>query len=231
MWSQYYMSYYIYVLPIVLIAMWASANVNSTYKKYSRVMSHSGRSGRDAAEMILRENNIYDVEIESIPGNLTDHYDPRVKKIRLSGDIYGSRSVAALGIAAHEAGHAVQHASGYAPLKLRNAIIPVTNIGSNLAIPLVILGIILSAPVFVNFGIALFTFAVIFQLLTLPVEINASRRAVAALEQSYTLDEEELKMTKKVLTAAALTYVAALAVALANLFRLLMLAQGGRDRR
>ena len=231
MWYDYYYSYYILVVPAILITLWAQVRMNSTFKRYSGVYSRLGKTGRDIAESILRQNGIYDVNVEHISGNLTDHYDPKNKKIRLSDAIYGSNSVAALGVAAHEAGHAVQHATGYSFLKLRNAIIPITNIGSNLALPLVILGMFINMYELVDLGIILFSFAVLFQVITLPVEFNASKRAIEALSSSYTMDEEELRGTKKVLTAAALTYVAALAVSLANLFRLLLVANSGRRRR
>ncbi len=221
--------YIILVLPAILLSLWASANVNSTFKKYSSVMSHRGITGAESARRVLAANGVYDVKIEHISGNLTDHFDPRTNTIRLSDSVYGSTSVAAIGVAAHEAGHAVQYATGYAPMKLRSVIIPVTNIGSNLAMPLILLGIVLSMPFLAELGILAFSFSTLFQLITVPVEFNASRRAVEAIENSTT-DENEVKGAKKVLKAAALTYVAALAVSLANLLRLIMIVNGGRRR-
>ena len=221
--------YIILVLPAILLSLWASANVNSTFKKYSSVMSRRGITGAESARRVLAANGVYDVKIEHISGNLTDHFDPKTNTIRLSEGVYGSTSVAAIGVAAHEAGHAVQYATGYAPMKLRSAIIPVTNIGSNLAMPLILLGIVLSMPALAELGILAFSFSTLFQLITVPVEFNASRRAVEAIENATT-DENEVKGAKKVLKAAALTYVAALAVSLANLLRLIMIVNGGRRR-
>lgn len=221
--------YIILVLPAILLSLWASANVNSTFKKYSSVMSYRGITGAESARRVLAANGVYDVKIERISGNLTDHFDPRTNTIRLSDSVYGSTSVAAIGVAAHEAGHAVQYATGYAPMKLRSVIIPVTNIGSNLAMPLILLGIVLGAPFLAELGILAFSFSTIFQLITVPVEFNASRRAIEAIENATT-DENEVKGAKKVLKAAALTYVAALAVSLANLLRLIMIVNGGRRR-
>jgi len=219
---------YIYVLiPAIIFAVWAQIKVKSTYEKYSRVINGRGITGAQAAESILRKSGIYDVRVEHISGNLTDHYDPRSKVIRLSDGVYHSRSVAAIGIAAHEAGHAVQHNTGYAPLRIRNAIIPVTQFGSNAAVPLIILGLVLSFPALIYFGIILFIAVVIFQVITLPVEFNASSRALAALAEGLGLTPGERREAKKVLCAAAMTYVAALAVSLAQLLRLLMIA----DRR
>ena len=221
--------YIILVLPAILLSLWASANVNSTFKKYSSVMSRRGITGAESARRVLAANGVYDVKIEHISGDLTDHFDPRTNTIRLSDGVYGSTSVAAIGVAAHEAGHAVQYATGYAPMKLRSVIIPVTNIGSNLAMPLILLGILLSAPLLAELGILAFSFSTLFQLITVPVEFNASRRAIEAIENATT-DENEVKGAKKVLKAAALTYVAALAVSLANLLRLIMIVNGGRRR-
>lgn len=221
--------YIILVLPAILLSLWASANVNSTFKKYSSVMSRRDITGAESARRVLAANGVYDVKIEHISGNLTDHFDPKTNTIRLSEGVYGSTSVAAIGVAAHEAGHAVQYATGYAPMKLRSAIIPVTNIGSNLAMPLILLGIVLSMPALAELGILAFSFSTLFQLITVPVEFNASRRAVEAIENATT-DENEVKGAKKVLKAAALTYVAALAVSLANLLRLIMIVNGGRRR-
>lgn len=224
--------YLILVMPAVLFSFWASARVNSSFKKYSAVHTARGMTGRDAALAVLRQNGVTGVQVTMVSGNLTDHYDPRTNTIALSENVYNSTSVAAVGVAGHEAGHAVQHAEGYAPIKLRNAIIPVTNIGSKLAMPLFILGLILSSYsadmiMIAYIGIACFGLSTLFQLATLPAEINASRRAIAAVESSI-LTQEETKGAKKVLTAAALTYVAALAVSLASLLRLLIIANSRR---
>ncbi|MBE6679215.1 MAG: zinc metallopeptidase [Ruminococcaceae bacterium] len=221
--------YIILVLPAILLSLWASANVNSTFKKYSSVMSSRYITGAESARRVLEANGVYGVQIEHVSGNLTDHFDPRTNTIRLSDSVYSSTSVAAIGVAAHEAGHAVQYAKGYAPMKFRAFIIPVTNIGSNLAMPLILLGIVLSMPFLAELGILAFSFSTLFQLVTVPVEFNASKRAMAAIE-SETDDPSEIKGAKKVLKAAALTYVAALAVSLANLLRLIMIVNGGRRR-
>ncbi len=221
-------TYLIFVLPAVILAMWASANVNSTYKKYSKIRSSCGWTGFDAARRILDANGLYNVTIERVAGNLTDHYDPKANVIRLSDAVYANNSAAAIGVAAHEAGHAVQHAVGYGPIKLRMALIPVCNIGSNLAMPLVFLGLIMGSYYLANIGIIAFGLAALFQLVTLPVEFNASGRALKALEGTGYMSDDDLKSSKKVLTAAALTYVAALAVALANLLRLYVLVNGRR---
>lgn len=217
--------YLIFVLPAMIIAMIAQAKVSSTFNKYSKVTNVRGITGADVAQKILNLYGIYDVKIERVSGNLTDHFDPRTKVIRLSDNVYSSTSVAALGVAAHETGHAIQHNKGYLPIKLRNTVLPVANIGSSLAFPLVILGIIFSYPTLVNFGIILFSAVVVFQIVTLPVEFNASRRAVSIMESQYILSDEELGGAKKVLSAAAMTYVAATIVALGNLLRLLSIAK------
>lgn len=226
--------YIILVVPALIFSFWASAKVNSTFKKYSSVRSRRGMTGREAAEAVLRQNGVTGVIVSQISGNLTDHYDPRTNVINLSEKVYNSDSVAAIGVAAHEAGHAVQHAEGYFPIRLRSAIIPLTNIGSKLSMPLFLLGLILSAYgekfLYVAYaGIICFSLCVLFQLVTLPTEFNASRRAVEAIDGSI-LDETEAKGAKKVLSAAAMTYVAALAVALMQLLRLLAIA-GNRKRR
>lgn len=225
-WIDYW--YIIFVIPPMLLAAWASMNVNSTYKKYSTVSNRYGMTGFDAARRILDKNGLYNVRIEMVSGNLTDHFDPKANVVRLSENVYSSNSVAAVGVAAHEAGHAVQYAENYSPIKLRGAILPVANIGSSAGIWLAILGIFLSMELLSYIGIALFCAVVLFQLVTLPVEFNASRRAINALEGAY-LSDEELKGTKKVLSAAALTYVAALLVSLGNLLRLLTLVNRRRD--
>ena len=221
-------TYILLVIPAIIFATWASANVNSTFKKYSKVMSHSGYTANDVVRRILDANGLYDVKIEHINGNLTDHYDPKANVIRLSDTVDGSRNAAAIGVAAHEAGHAVQHATGYFPIKVRMAIIPVCNIGSNIALPLVILGFLVGNYTLCTLGILAFSLATFFQLVTLPVEFNASKRAIQILEGGY-MSDDDLKAAKKVLTAAALTYVAALAVSLANLLRLVIMVNRRRD--
>ena len=231
---MYFNVTYLYiVLPAVLLALMASARVKSTFKKYSRQLSASNISGAQAAQRVLYANGLTNTRIERIAGSLSDHYDPKENVIRLSQPVYDSTSTAAIGVACHEAGHALQYAQNYAPIKLRAAIIPATNLGSKLAIPLVILGIIMSyyAESFITIayiGIVFFTVCVVFQLVTLPVEFNASHRALLAIEGQGILSESELKGSRKVLSAAAMTYVAALAVSLAQLLRLLMLVGGGR---
>lgn len=224
------MTYVVLVLPAMIFAMWAQFNVQSTFKKYTRIPSERGMTGKDAARLILDRNGLYNVKIEQVAGELTDHFDPKAGVIRLSSSTYNVQSAAAVGVAAHEAGHAVQHAEGYGPIKLREAIIPVTQLGSKLAIPLVILGIILSFYPLAYAGIILFGAVTVFQLVTLPVEFNASSRALEALDASGTLSGDGLAASKKVLRAAALTYVAALFVSLANLLRLVIMVSG-RDRR
>ena len=226
---------YVYlVLPCLLLSLWASAHVNSTFRRYSQQRSQRGLTGADAAARVLAANGVRGVRIEHISGNLTDHYDPRTNVIRLSDNVYGSTSTAAIGVACHEAGHAVQYAQSYAPIKLRAAIIPLTNFGSRLAMPLILLGLLLSSlgslsNFFIYLGIACFGVSLVFQLVTLPVEFDASRRALAAIEQTGILTDEERAGARKTLTAAALTYVAATAAALAQLLRLLVLF-GGRSR-
>lgn len=226
-WMDYW--YIVLVLPTLLIAMWAQFNVQSTFKKYSKVISMRRMTGAEAARRILNANGLYNVGINRIAGNLSDHYDPKTNTVNLSEAVYDNPSVAAIGVASHEAGHAVQHAVGYAPIKIRMAIIPVTRLSSTLAMPLVLIGLILS-PTLAMIGCAFFGMATVFQLVTLPVEFNASRRALQAIESNGTLDRGELKGAKAVLTAAALTYVAALAVSLAQLLRLLIIVSGGRRR-
>nr|WP_170178119.1 zinc metallopeptidase [Schaedlerella arabinosiphila] len=226
-----YDSTYILVLIGVALCLLASSRVNSVFRRYSSVRSRSGMTGREAAEKILRANGIYDVTVRHIPGNLTDHYDPRNKTLGLSDATYGSASVAAIGVAAHECGHAVQHATGYAPLKFRGALVPVANFGSAIAWPLILIGLVInsnSAFLFIDLGILLFSAAVLFQIVTLPVEFNASNRAVNALEKSGMLYPEEIRQTKAVLGAAALTYVASAASAILQLLRLIII--GGRRR-
>lgn len=220
---------WIIILPALILSLWAQANVNSTFARFSRVSNRRGMTGYDAARRILDMNGLQNVAIEHITGNLTDHYDPRSNTVRLSDSVYGSSSVAAIGVAAHEVGHAVQHAVGYTPIKVRNAIVPVVNLCSQLAMPLFILGLIFSSSFFMltDVGIILFSAAVLFHIVTLPVEINASRRALSTLESSYMLEGEEISGAKKVLSAAAMTYVASAAMALLQLLRLIAI----RDRR
>lgn len=228
--------YIILVLPAVILSIWASARVNSTFKKYSKTTNYAGLTASEVARRILYENELYDVRIEAVSGHLTDHYDPRTKVVSLSESTYNSTSSAAIGVAAHEVGHAIQHARGYIPLKIRNAIVPVTNIGSKLSMPLIILGILLSAFAYefayvAYFGVACFSLCAIFQLLTLPTEFNASRRALRTIEDGGFLREDELVGARRVLSAAAMTYVAALAVSLAQLLRLVLIVSRLNNRR
>ena len=236
----YYPTYYNFsgILPLLIcmaFALWASHNVNSTFRKYANQFSRRRLTGAQAAQRVLSANGVHGVRIERIAGNLTDHFDPKTNVIRLSDSVYDSASTAAIGVACHEAGHAVQYAVGYAPIKLRAAIIPVTNFGTKIAWPLMLLGVVLSSMSYsfynlVYVGIACFSLSLVFQLVTLPVEFNASRRAVAAIEQGGILYEDELEGAKKTLRAAALTYVAAAATSLAQLLRLLAI-YGNRRRR
>ena len=221
--------YWILIVPSLLLAIWAQMMVSSNLKKYSAVYNQRGYTGADAARMILDSNGLYHVRIERVSGNLTDHYDPKDEVIRLSDSVYGSTSVAAVGVAAHEAGHAVQHATGYIPIKVRSAIIPITQIGSQLSIPLILMGFLFQFQPLVFEGILFYATAALFQLVTLPVEFNASARAMKVLEQSEMLAGDELTGAGKVLRAAAMTYVAALLTALAQLLRLILIF-GGRRR-
>lgn len=221
-------TYLVLVLPCVIFSLWASSSVNSTFKKYSTQYSTRRITGAQAAQRVLSMNGVNTVRIERISGELTDHYDPTSNVIRLSDSVYDNTSTAAIGVACHEAGHAVQYAQNYQPIKLRAAIVPITNIGSKLAMPLILLGLVLTAMgdisyFFIYLGIACFGLSLVFQLITLPVEFNASRRAMVAIEQAELLTSEEQKGAKKTLRAAAMTYVAATAVALAQLLRLLIL--------
>ena len=223
---------YILVIIGAVICILASSRVNRVFNKYAQVRSHSGMTGREAAEKILRANGIYDVTVQHVSGNLTDHYDPRNKVLRLSDATYQSASVAAIGVAAHECGHAVQHNVGYAPLKIRGALVPVATFGSMAAWPLIIIGLFISGQtslILINLGILLFSAAVLFQLVTLPVEFNASRRAVKVLENTGMLYPEEVSATKEVLGAAALTYVASAASMILQLLRLLLISGRRRD--
>lgn len=227
--GYYFEPTYILVLIGAVLSMIASARVNSTFNKYARVRSMSGMTGAQTAEAILRSRGIHDVRVEHIRGNLTDHYDPTKKVVRLSDSVYGSTSVAAIGVAAHECGHVMQHHEGYAPLNFRTVLVPAANIGSKLGIPIILVGLLLgSNPILVNIGIWVFSLAVLFQVATLPVEFDASRRALACIEQYGIVTSDERKKSAKVLKAAAYTYVAAAAAAILQLLRLLMLF-GRRD--
>lgn len=222
---------YFLVLIGAVLSMIASAKVNSTFNKYSRVRSASGMTGAEAAQRILQQNGIYDVAVEHVSGNLTDHYDPKNKVLRLSDATYASNSVAAVGVAAHECGHALQHNVGYLPLRIRSAIVPAANIGSRLGIPIILLGVLLGSNYFlVQLGIWVFSLAVLFQIVTLPVEFNASNRAMAMMERYGILSGDELRSTRKVLSAAAMTYVAAAASSILQLLRLILLFGGNRRR-
>ncbi len=225
----FYFDYsYLVLIPAMIFALWAQAMVNSSFNKYNKVFTRRGLTGAEAARLILDANGLRHVRLEQIAGNLTDHFDPKANVIRLSSSVYSSSGVAAVGVAAHEAGHAVQFAEGYGPMKLRSAIIPVTNIGSKLAFPIFIIGLLFSYELAMA-GILLFSLTAVFQAVTLPVEFDASRRAMVALEGSGRLDGDELRGAKKVLRAAALTYVAALASALSQILRLLIIANRRRD--
>ncbi|MBO4988677.1 MAG: zinc metallopeptidase [Lachnospiraceae bacterium] len=222
---------YFLVLIGAVLSMIASAKVNSTFNKYSRVRSASGMTGAEAAQRILQQNGIYDVAVEHVSGNLTDHYDPKNKVLRLSDATYGSNSVAAVGVAAHECGHALQHNVGYLPLRIRSAIVPAANIGSRLGIPIILLGVLLGSNYFlIELGIWVFSLAVLFQIVTLPVEFNASNRAMVMMERYGILGGDELRSTRKVLSAAAMTYVAAAASSILQLLRLVLLFGGNRRR-
>lgn len=220
--------YIILVVPAIILSLIASAGVNSAFKKYSKVASRMGITGAESARRVLEANGVKGVKIEPVSGNLTDHFDPKSNTIRLSESVYGANTVAAIGVAAHEAGHAVQYAVGYSPMKLRAAIIPVTNIGAKISWPLILIGLLLSSYTLAMLGVIAFGFSTLFQLITLFVEFNASNRAVNAIE-GMCASAEEVSGTKKVLRAAALTYVAALAVSLANLLRLFLIVGRRRD--
>lgn len=235
---MYYPMYYrmdpTYVLVLIGIALslLASARVKSTFAKYERIRNSAGLTGRDAAERILRGAGIYDVRIERVSGSLTDHYDPRNKVLRLSDSTYHSTSVSAVGVAAHECGHAIQHAVNYAPIRWRGALVPVANFGSTIAWPLIMIGLFItgdSSSLLINLGIIAFSFAVLFHLVTLPVEFNASNRAIRILGSNGMMSKEEVGAVKKVLGAAALTYVASAATAILQLLRILILTGGRRD--
>ncbi|MBN2879364.1 MAG: zinc metallopeptidase [Clostridia bacterium] len=222
---------YFLLLPAILAALWAQSNVQNTYRKYSKIRSFQGYTGAQIARKILDDNGLSYVKVEFAQGEgLTDHFDPRANVVRLSNDVYNSTSIAAIGIAAHETGHAIQYMEEYGPIKVRNAIIPITNLGSKAALPLVIIGLIFSIPEIAFIGVLAFSIAVIFQVITLPVEFNASKRAVTILEANNYLSTEELRGSKKVLSAAAMTYLAAAFVSLMQLIRLLLIARDSRRR-
>ena len=228
----FYDSTYLLVILAALISMAVSVRMNTIFSKYQTVRSYSGMTGREAAMRILHQAGIYDVTVRHVSGKLTDHYDPRTKTVNLSESVYGSTSVAAIGVAAHECGHAMQDASEYVPLRLRGSMVPVVNIGAQLSWPMILIGVLvggMGSPI-VSLGILLFSLSVLFQLVTLPVEFNASARALRALEGNGMMTQEELDGAKKVLTAAAMTYVAALFVSLMSLLRLVLIVLG-RGRR
>ena len=226
--SYYYgfdYTWYLLVLPAFLLALWAQFRVQSTYAKYSRVRSVRGRTAAEVARQILDDHGLGYVQVDRIGGKLTDNYDPRTNIVHLSQEVYDSSSIAAIGVAAHECGHAVQHAEEYGPLKLRSAIIPITNLGSSLSIPLFLIGLLFNFSILMNIGILLFGLVALFQLITLPVEFNASRRALSTIGERGLLTDDETRGAKKVLSAAALTYVAALASSLAQLLRLVAISR------
>ncbi len=223
MFYPYYDPTYILIVLGMVLSLIASSYVKSTYSKYSHVLSHSGLTGAQVAEQILRQSGIFDVRIEHVAGNLTDHYDPNAKVVRLSDTVYGSTSVAAQAVAAHECGHVIQHHTGYSPLQIRTQLVPVAQFGANISWPIILIGFFLNGHFLVTIGIFLFSLAVIFQLVTLPVEFNASSRALKILEQNGILAHDEVEDSRKVLKAAALTYVAAAAASILQLLRLLLL--------
>lgn len=234
MYGFYYYdyTYFLFMLPAIILSLWAQIKVNSAFNKYSKISNSRGLTGADAAYRVLSANNVTGVELEHVHGNLSDHFDPKTNVIRLSDSVYSQTSVAAVGVAAHEAGHAVQHAQNYSPMKLRAVLVPVSRVGSILAMPLIFIGLILPVQYdfIVTLGIIFFSFSVLFQLITLPVELNASNRAIKTLEQTATLEGEELEGAKKVLKAAAMTYLAATFAALMSLLRLLLIAESRRNR-
>ena len=225
MYPFYFDPSMIILIPALIIAAWAQFNISSTFNKYSTVYSSRGYTGKDVTRMILDAYGLYDISIEMIGGKLSDHYDPQSRVVRLSRDVYAGTSIAAIGVAAHEVGHAIQHKEGYVPLKLRSALVPVANLGSNASWILFILGLIFSFKPLVTIGIVLFCATVLFQVVTLPVEFNASNRAIAVLDAKGILVEDEVKGARKVLNAAALTYVASVITAIAQLLRLIVLSR------
>lgn len=221
---------YILVLIGVMLSLAASSKVNSTYSRYARVGARCGMTGAEAARQLLNSQGIYDVTIRRVPGHLSDHYDPRTRTVNLSASVYGATSIAAIGVAAHECGHAIQDADSYAPLKIRGALVPVANFGATLSWPLIILGLFMgSGSALIQIGILMFSLSVLFQLVTLPVEFNASSRAVRLLDENGILVGQEVGQTRQVLSAAALTYVAAAAASILQLLRLLILFGNRRD--
>lgn len=218
------------LLPALIISLYAQYKVKSTYKKYSKVRGSRGYTGAQVARDILDKNELYHVRVEHIAGNLTDHYDPTANVVRLSDGVYNSSSISAVGISAHECGHAIQHAVGYGPMKFRSAIIPITNIGSKAAFPILLFGMILGYPTLITLGIVLYSLMTIFQLVTLPVEFNASNRAMKVIEGDRLLEGDECKGARKVLSAAGMTYVAALLSSFMSLLRLVLITRGRRNR-
>ena len=230
------LTYIVLVLPAVLLSLWASWNVNSTYRRYSQNSNSRGLTAAEAARRVLNANGLSNVTIECIPGELTDHYDPSANVVRLSEGVFGSCSTAAIGVACHEVGHAIQHATGYLPVRIRSAIVPVTNIGAKLSVPLIMAGLLLSGfsqklIMAAYIGILLFSLCAVFQLVTLPTEFNASRRALVSIQDMNLLTDEELTGAKRTLRAAALTYVAALATTLVQLLRFIILVNSRNNRR
>jgi hypothetical protein len=216
---------FILLVPALIMTIWAQSKIKKAFDTYSRVSNYRGLTGAEAARQILQSSGINNVPVERVAGNLTDHYDPRTKVVRLSESVYDSDSIAAVGVAAHEVGHAIQHNSGYFPIKVRNAIVPVVNIGSYAAIPLFIIGLLFSFPMLVTAGIYLFAGVVGFHMITLPVEINASTRALTVLRTKGILEQNEIVGARKVLTAAAMTYMAAALMAIMNLLRLILISR------
>jgi Zn-dependent membrane protease YugP len=223
MFFDYY--YLVLVVPTIILSLWAQIMVKSTFSKYSKIPSSKRITGHDSAALLLKSNSIRDVRIESVQGSLTDHYDPSSKVVRLSQPVFGQNSIAAIGVAAHETGHAIQHATGYGPLVLRSTLVPVANIGSMFGPYIAMAGLFFSMPMLLNIGIFLFGGAVLFYVITLPVEFNASARAIAILRANNVLTQDELRGVKKVLTAAAMTYVASALTALMSLLRLILISR------
>ena len=232
----YYFDWTIVLLiPAVILSLWAQSNVSGTFRKYSQVMNRFGYTGADVARKILDMNGLYQVRLERVSGNLSDHFDPKANVVRLSDSTYNSKSVGAIGVAAHEVGHAIQHAEGYAPIRVRNSIVPLVNICNSLSMPILLVGVLFAGaggifPSLIDVGIILFSATVLFQLITLPVEFNASRRALATLRDRNILDHSEIKGASSVLRAAALTYVAAAVSSIMSLLRLILLFGGNRRR-
>ena len=229
-YGGYDISYILILIPVLIFSLWAQTSVTSTFNKYNKVTNKRRMTGYDAARLILDRNGLYHVQIEQVAGNLTDHYDPRANVIRLSDAVCNTPSIAAVGVAAHEAGHAVQYATGYGPIKLRASIVSLTQFASKWGIYILLFGVLLSYGALAYVGFWLYAIVAFFQLVTLPVEFNASRRAITALDESGSLDRDELSGAKQVLSAAAMTYVAALAVSLVQLLRLILIFGGGRRR-